>query len=437
MLRRTVGTARAVLGAVRESQLSFLAAGIAYYALVSLFPLGLLALVVATVVGGEAFATTVVDRLGAVLTPATAELVTDTLFDARGQTGATLVSVGLLLWGGLRLFRGLDVAFSVVYGVDGTESFVEQLKDALIAFLGFAAAIGVVVVVSGLLARSGVAGVGLLGPAGLVVALTVVFLPLYLVFPDVPVTVREALPGTALAAAGWTLLGTAFSAYAQVAGSFAVYGIVGGILLLVTWFYFASLAVLSGAVLNAVLAGVLEDRQLQQAAGPRVGAMTDEEASDDDPDAGADLDGAGPGVTRGRGGDGDDPDGDGSDDEGSDDGGTDAGTAVRELRAELESFREDVDERTLHRDEVEDDLRRYVRARVRRGKARGWGPYLVLLYGTVMTVGAFRFLSGGWAILAMLVVWLSTLGLYALMLLVGFGVNLLGLPGRLADRFRD
>ena len=54
-----------------------------------------------------------------------------------------------------------------------------------------------------------------------------------------------------------------------------------------------------------------------------------------------------------------------------------------------------------------------------------------------MTLGAFFYLSGGWAVLAMLVVWLSTLGLYALMLLVGTTATLAGVPGRLKDRFES
>jgi len=107
------------------------------------------------------------------------------------------------------------------------------------------------------------------------------------------------------------------------------------------------------------------------------------------------------------------------------------------LRDDLESFETDVEERTVHRSAVEEELRSYVRSRLRRGHARGWGPYLVLLYGTAMTLGAFYLLSGGWAILAMLVVWLSTLGLYALMLVVGTLLNLVSLPGRAAGKVRD
>jgi Flp pilus assembly protein TadB len=107
------------------------------------------------------------------------------------------------------------------------------------------------------------------------------------------------------------------------------------------------------------------------------------------------------------------------------------------LRRDLESFEDDVAERTVHREAVESDLRRYVRYQVGRGHARGWGPYLVLLYGTAMTVGAFYLLSGGWAILAMFVIWLSTLGLYALMLIVGAVLGVASLPGRAAELIRN
>ena len=106
---------------------------------------------------------------------------------------------------------------------------------------------------------------------------------------------------------------------------------------------------------------------------------------------------------------------------------------IADLREELSEFEDRVEDRTVDRDDFESDIKRYVRKRVRRGHARGWGPYLVLLYGTAMTIGAFFFLDGGWAILAMIVVWLSTLGLYVLMVLVGAVLQLLGVPGRVRN----
>jgi hypothetical protein len=290
----------------------------------------------------------------------------------------------------------------------------------------------------------------------------VLFLPLYSVFPDPRVGPVEALPGAVTAALGWTLLGAGFSVYVDLAVGVVLYGVLGGIFLLVTFLYFGALIVVAGAVINVTLG---PDRQLQQDSSPgpgltrMPGARDDDASREDLPRDDAESDGA---DHDGAASDPDAPhdhaearDVGASDDVG---GATDRGDAdepaefdpgnrspeearlreeVADLRAELDEFRDDVEDRTVERDAVEGDLRRYVRRRVRRGHARGWGPYLVLLYGTGMTIGAFYYLSGGWAIAAMLVIWLSTLGLYTLMVLVGFGISILGLPGRLRDRIGD
>jgi Flp pilus assembly protein TadB len=92
---------------------------------------------------------------------------------------------------------------------------------------------------------------------------------------------------------------------------------------------------------------------------------------------------------------------------------------VDELREELDALRTRIDEKTVHRDDIREELRRYVRKRQRRGHATGWGPYLVLLYGTAMTIGAFYYLNNWAAVAAMLVVWTSTLGLYVFMIVLG------------------
>lgn len=99
-----------------------------------------------------------------------------------------------------------------------------------------------------------------------------------------------------------------------------------------------------------------------------------------------------------------------------------------ELREAFQRLEDDIEDRTVHREAIEDDLKRYVRWRQRRGHARGWGPYLVLLYGVAMTIGAFWFLEGGWAVLAMFVIWLSTLGLYVFMLVTGATLKAVSYP---------
>ncbi|WP_233752201.1 MULTISPECIES: YihY/virulence factor BrkB family protein [Halostella] len=421
-LQRAVGFAGSVVAVVRERQVTFLAAGIAYYAFVSLVPLLLLALVVGSVVGSEGLAERIVDATaGEILTPTGEELVRDALTGQTGRGGATVVGVATLLWSGLKVFRGLDYAFSSVYGTAGSTSLLDDLRDGVVVL--FAVGVGAVAVAVINAAVGSVFGqlAGTVASLTSLLTLTAVFFPLYYVFPNVPSDLRAAMPGTVFAAFGWTTLGAGFRLYAANADAYAAYGVLGGVLLLVTWLYFGAVVLMLGAVVNAIRAGYAgpRDRQVQHPGRGQLRAtrsMTDE----DEPAAVAGAGTADEELTA-------------DDFEAEESSHEDLEAEIERLREEIESFEDEVEERTVHRDDIESDLKRYVRKRVRRGHARGWGPYLVLLYGTAMTIGAFYLLQGVWAILAMLVVWLSTLGLYTLMVLVGAGLSLLEAPGRVRD----
>ena len=418
---------RSLVAVVRDEQLTFLAAAIAYYAFVSVVPLLLVGLAVSSALAGEAIAAEVLNLVGKFLTPEAATLIEGALVSGTGRGGATAVGLLVLLWSSLRVFRGLDIAFSRVYGSDTPVGLLEQILDALLVLGAVSLALGATVFLGTVVPLSDLPFAGVLAPLGLVVLLSIVFLPVYYVFPDSGVDIWEAVPGAVFAGGGWTLLSLGFSVYATRAASFQLYGILGAVLVVLTWFYFGGLLVLLGAALNAVLAG-RKDRQLQQ------GALRDITQPMSDSDESPD--------------DGDDTAVDGADTTADADAEESAGVStvesepvdhadLAEIRRELDRFEEEIDERTVHREELEADLQQYVRKRVRRGHASGWGPYLVLLYGTVMTLGAFYFLSGGWAILAMLVVWLSTLGLYTLMVLVGVTLNATSLPVRAFRTLRN
>ncbi|PSQ10465.1 hypothetical protein BRC93_09610 [Halobacteriales archaeon QS_5_70_15] len=432
-------TRRTVRG-VRDDRITFIAAGLAYYAFVSLVPLLLLAVVGASLFGGEALVLALANRATAALGPQAGSLVRETLTNTTGQAGAGVVGTAVLLWSGLKLFRGMDVAFSTVYGSPLPDSIVDQLRNGAVTLgavgLGIAATVAVGVALAVLdpdLVVLGFDFAGTLGTLLLLGGLTAAFLPLYYVLAG-DVTVREALPGAVFAAGGWAVLQTGFRVYAGSAGTYEGYGVLGAVLLLVTFLYFGALILLVGVVLNAVLAGRVD-------AGGLDTHMTDTDDTTDDAAAQRAGDGPGGPGRPGDGGDGVDgapggPRGPGPSGAGFDvDDIDDVREELERIYDELDRFEGRVEDRTVHREEIEGELKRYVRARARRGKARGWGPYLVLLYGTAMTLGAFYLLSGGWAILAMLVIWLSTLGLYTLMLLVGAAVGAGRLPGRLRDRF--
>ena len=415
-LDRAATVTRGVVNGAQSDRITFIAASLAYYAFISLLPLLLLALVAAAVFGDDALVRTVVGEVTATLGDQAGGLVREALTGAQGRGGATVVGLVVLLWSALKLFRGLDIAFSEVYGEPAPDGIVDQVRDAVVALGAVALAVVATVVVGAAVTSSGVGEavegydmVGAVGTVTLVVGLTAAFMPLYYFLPGTDVSVREALPGALFAAIGWTALQMGFRVYASNAGNYEAYGVLGAVLLLVTFLYFGALLLLVGAIFNAVLAGRADEE---------TGLAEPDEPPRPEPTAV--LEGI---MTRDR------LDDDASDEE--------LREELERLYDELDRFEERMEDRTVHRDEIESDLKRYVRRRVRRGKARGWGPYLVLLYGTAMTLGAFYYLSSGWAVLAMLVVWLSTLGLYALMVVVGTTVTVAGLPGRLKDRLGD
>jgi len=435
----TFGTARRVLDVALDRQVTFLAAAVAYYAFVSLIPALLLLVVVASAVFGAAIAAELGTATGAFLTPAGEEAVAAAISSASGRTGASVAGLAVLGWSTLKVFRALDTAFAELYGVQTRPDVLTQLVDAASVVVSVGVGMGVMVAVGAFVAAAdAIPLVDAASVLALPAFLVVVFVPMYSLLPTPSIEVREALPGAVFAAIGWTLLQAGFQVYAAAAGQYQVYGVIGGVLLLVTWLYLAAVVVILGGVLNVVVAGRDEAKGTRSdSAGGKADATTvraDATTVQEDADRQVQH---GPGRPTGMNGQSDGA-GD-ADDEEHPTGAPDV-TALQEevsrLRAEFDAFEADVEQRTVDKPALESELKRYVRSRMRRGHARGWGPYLVLLYGTVMTLGAFVYLRGAYAILAMIVLGLSTLGLYTLFVLVGIALNLLETPGKAVDYAR-
>ncbi len=246
---------RETVRVIRDRRITFLAAAIAYYAFISLLPAVLLAVAVASVVGGEPLVERVLALVDEFLTPTGRDSLKAALTSARGRSTATLLGAGVLVWSALRVVRGLDMAFSQVYGTDATLSIVEQVTRATIVLLSVGVGILAMIAVGGVLAALIPPGWDVLGFGLLLAGLTAVFLPLYYYLPDAGLAVRDALPGAILAAVGWVILQWGFQVYAANATQFSLYGVLGGILLLLTWFYFAAILLLVGAAVNRALEG--------------------------------------------------------------------------------------------------------------------------------------------------------------------------------------
>ena len=255
----TVSKAKAVGEAFRDKNVTFLAGSIAYNAFVSLVPILLFAVFVVAFFGAgwqEQVLTVVTENVS----PAIGSFI-ERLFATQSSsaTGSSVVGFVVLVWSALKIFRGLDTAFSEIYEITPDSSIVDQIRDGLVVLVSLTLALAAMIAVTSVFgAFQGVIPyLGLLLPLGLAVGLIVAFLPIYYVFPDVDVSVREILPGVVIAAVGWALLQGVFQIY--VARSTAGGAdIVTGIMLLLTWLYFTGVVLLLGAVVNAVLGGYTE-----------------------------------------------------------------------------------------------------------------------------------------------------------------------------------
>jgi|AntDeeMetagen285_2_1112576.scaffolds.fasta_scaffold04830_1 membrane protein len=253
--RAVVRASWAVLVEAHGRRLPLLAGSLAFYAFLSVLPLLVLVLIVSSWVAGDVLVSRVLELTRRYLSPSGRMLVTRSIRDASGRFGSSLLSVLVLVWGAFRVFWNLEVVFEELYGVRGEKSVTVLVRDGVVGVVGMG--VGVLVVAAGgaVFATRGSGWLAVLNPVVVLVLLSVALLPMYYLFPPVPVSVREVVPGAVVAAGGWALVEVSVQIYAVSTSVSDAYGVLGGVLLLLLWLYFGALVTLLGVVVNVVLAG--------------------------------------------------------------------------------------------------------------------------------------------------------------------------------------
>jgi membrane protein len=214
-----------------------------------------------------------------------------------------LVSIVGLLWGGTNLFGSIESAFAVIFRVK-TRDFVAQKLMSLVMILLFVVLLPLSFI-SSLLLGSATTSLGTImpggasGPVGLILglatslaALFVLFLAIYIVVPNIPISWRHAWRGALVAAVVMWVINTLFPYYTAHFVGTKQYGAaaIGSAIVTITWFWFFSLVLLVGAQVNALamdlgpwpydLPGVLMRYKTPPTEGKRTGmdAARDEES---------------------------------------------------------------------------------------------------------------------------------------------------------------
>lgn len=265
-----------VYAQIDEDHVFMVAAALSFYAILALFP-GLVALV--SLYGMLADPADVEAFLGslATLLPASAwstlreELHTLVSTPASSLSLSLLVSVLAAFWSAASGVGSLMEAVNLAYDKKETRSFVRRklialgLTLGLIAFIMFAIALVAILPSvqallgdrNGLLTLASIARWPLLASCVAFGMLTV-----YRIAPCRKRPRRWSPSGAVLATVLWLALSAVFSLYVSEFGSYhKTYGAVGGVIVLMLWFYLSSALVLLGAEVTAALEGEKVDVQ--------------------------------------------------------------------------------------------------------------------------------------------------------------------------------
>lgn len=272
---------RAIVHEVRAEQITFMAGTIAYNAFLSLLPLLFLLLALIQTVGGGELESSMIQLIEALVTPGASDILVSELRGA--SVGASLVGIAALVWGMLRIFRSLDMAFSDIYETQAENTFLNQIVDGITVFASIAAIIvGFVVVESAFGITSGSGPLWVLQRGLIVFVVALALVPMYYVFPDeTDMSILETAPGVLFTALALVSLQSGFSLYVDYSSQAAENTMLASILIFLTWLYACGLVVLLGAAINAVLTNRSEDVNIDPVIGgvPRV-AGTPAEAED-------------------------------------------------------------------------------------------------------------------------------------------------------------
>jgi len=272
-----VRTLKATVQEFQRDDALGLAAQLAYYLILALFPFILVLVSLMGLVGSPELANTVLGYFRQVTPTEVYTLINEYTGDIiSGQARAPgLLSFGILftIWSASGAFSALINALNRAYDVQETRPFWKVKGIAILMTLGLSVLIlaGVLLLVFGEPIGRAVANVFGLGEvfelawnivrwpvAFLFLVLTVALI--YYFAPDANQPFRWITPGGLIGVLLWVLASAAFSFYVNNFGSYnKTYGSIGVVIILLLYLYISSVTILFGAALNATLVRMKEE----------------------------------------------------------------------------------------------------------------------------------------------------------------------------------
>jgi membrane protein len=251
----------------KADQVPLLAAGVAFYAFLSLFPALIAGVMIYGLVSTPEDVTKQIESISSGLPSGADELLSTQLTSIASTSDQALgfglvVSVLLALWSASGGVGNLVTALNTAYDEDETRGFIQRKALSLMLTLG--AIVFMLVAVTAVAVVPVVAdamGLGALGRVlvevvrwgGLVVAVMAALAVLYRVAADRDAPkMRWVSVGAMIATLVWVIASIGFSLYVDLFGSYAkTYGSLAGVVVLLMWLWITCFIVLFGAEVNA------------------------------------------------------------------------------------------------------------------------------------------------------------------------------------------
>ena len=245
------------------------AAQVAYYLVFSLFPLLFFLTALAAYLPLQQAVFAGIDRIRPFLPDQAEALLYQNLNQLLTRTRPNLLTVGFLvtIWTASRGAAAVGTALNHAYEVKERRAYWKvqavaitvTVVGALLVLLAIAALIVGGWAGAWLARRLGIATIYQIAVSWLRLPLTALVIMLaaalaYYFLPDVKQKFRYITPGSVTATTLWMLATWAFGLYVSNFGHYnATYGSIGGLIILLTWFYISAAIFLLGGKLNAVL----------------------------------------------------------------------------------------------------------------------------------------------------------------------------------------
>ncbi|MCI1858468.1 MAG: YihY/virulence factor BrkB family protein [Sporolactobacillus sp.] len=242
-----------------------LAATLAYYLLLSLFPLVIFLFAVIPYVGLTQ--AQVMPFLSRYLPSEATDLIRQNIGSVFTKNSG-LLSVGVIatLWPVSNAVNALMRTLNRAYRVKETRPFfiTRLLAMCFTVAMIFTVAMALAInVISAAWARALFRYLGLsdtfadawslLSTLTTFALMIVIFVLLYMLGPNIRLRPRDVAVGAVMAGAGWQIASYAFSFYVRYFGHYVTtYGTLGGIIVLMLWFYLTALTIIVGGEINAL-----------------------------------------------------------------------------------------------------------------------------------------------------------------------------------------